>query len=215
MKLNTVEVHSTFGPVQHISGFTVAENKANHNRLSEVLTGKNALKLGVCFFMMLAAFAIRMTTNSSLDLQAVGNFQADEAAPTDGALGSLRYVENRNKWTAPVQASDIELLQDSRMLRFSAAQEFVKACTDGKVLAVLQDEKYGTCIQISGTENTVLTLYGLETVAVKSFDSVNAGDLLGTIPMGRSVYLSIEKDGVAQDPTMYIDLSVQGCHAAL
>ncbi len=215
MKLNTIEIHSTGNPIQHISGFTVGEEKNRQKRNSDIWSGKNAIKLGACFFMMLAAFAIRTAANNSFDLQAVGNFQTDEAVPTDAAIGSLRYVECTDKWKAPVEANDVELLRDSRMLRFSAAREYVNACIDGIVLAVLQDEQYGTCLQINSADNTVLTLYGLGTVTVKSNDSVSTGDIIGTVPKGRSVYLSIEKNGTTQDPAMYIDLSVQGRNATL
>ena len=51
--------------------------------------------------------------------------------------------------------------------------------------------------------------YGLEEVKVRAGETVAAGQLLGTVPVGRLVYLAISEKGAPQDPRGYVSLTVQ------
>lgn len=215
MKLHTVEVHSTSQQVHRVSDFTVNGEGADKKTTNDLWTGKNAIKIGVCFFMMLAAFAIRMTGVPSEGWKEVGNFTSNEPLPTDDALGALRFVEREAKWSAPVKANDVELLRDSMLLRLSAVEETVRAGIEGKVLSIDTDAQYGNCVSIAGEDDIVLKIYGLETIELHKNDTVQADTLLGSVPVGRSLYVAVEKAGLQQDPSQYIDLSVHGRNAML
>ena len=39
-------------------------------------------------------------------------------------------------------------------------------------------------------------------------DTVSAGDTLGTVTVGRSLFLRVLENGSPQDPTAYVDLSL-------
>jgi septal ring factor EnvC (AmiA/AmiB activator) len=51
--------------------------------------------------------------------------------------------------------------------------------------------------------------YGLERIEVRAGQTVDAGALLGTVPLGRRVYLAVSEKGAPQDPRTYVSLTVQ------
>lgn len=130
--------------------------------------------------------------------------------PQQDPVGALQYVETgvSRKWTAPVLSNDIELLLDGQLLRFTALSGTVSACMSGRVLSVEHDERFGDCVRIQSETDCETIYYGFETVSVKPNAEVSAGDTLGTVAPGRSLYLRVLEKGAPQDPTAYVDLSL-------
>ena len=52
-------------------------------------------------------------------------------------------------------------------------------------------------------------LRGLMGLCVRAGQAVQAGQLLGTVPVGRRVYLAVSETGAPQDPRAYVSLTVQ------
>lgn len=176
-----------------------------------------AIKVSLCASVLILAFVIRaigvgkdaeqVVETSTGSQSETGTEQRGEDAEK---LGSLHYVEAgaTAKWTAPVLTNDIELLRDGRLLRFTATNETVIACMAGKVLAVGDDAQFGSYVRIQSEEDRETIYYGFETVAVREGDAIAAGNTLGTVKAGRSIYLKVLERGEPQDPTGYVDLSL-------
>ena len=60
-----------------------------------------------------------------------------------------------------------------------------------------------------------IVLYGFESFAVRAGEQVEADAVLGTVPVGRSIYLSIEQNGKPLDPSEYFDLTIRNPHASV
>ena len=95
------------------------------------------------------------------------------------------------------------------MVGFSALDTEVTCCCEGQVFAVGEDEDWGKYVRVRSAGDIDAVYYGLEEVAVRSGQRVAAGELLGTVPVGRLVYLSVSEKGAPQDPRTYVALTVQ------
>lgn len=223
MKLDDMKVN-TFARVNNVSDFSV------HKTVTKRVDGKvlrMAGGVGVCALALIGAVTLRwqqiameeptavVSAVSDESLHSVAVF-AEEPEPTD-APGSLRFAEaetnNVSKWTAPVLTNDVELMRERKLVRFTAAAESVLSCIDGKVTKTGKNDTYGKFVTIMGSDVTI-KLYGFEELAVKKNTKITEGELLGTVPVGRSVYLSVERDGKTVDPSEYVDLTIQGRRAS-
>ncbi len=170
-----------------------------------------AVKVGLCVGVLALAFVVR-----AFGVGAPKAKTAEVSSVSDGTAesetdrpGRLHYVEaTGTKWIAPVRASDIELMTDGQLLRFTAGEGTVASCIDGSVLAVGVDERLGSFIRIQSSDDVETVYYGLDTVTVQEGASVHAGDALGTVAVGRSLYMKVYRNGAPQDPTAYVDLSL-------
>ena len=170
-----------------------------------------AVKAGLCAGVLALAFIVRAFGVGAPKTQvAEASSQTQNTDETvEEQPGRLKYVDaTGTKWAAPVRANDIELLRDGQLLRFTAGASDVFSCMEGKVLSVGTDEKLGQYVRIQSEDDCETFYYGLDTVAVRENDTVKAGDALGTVAVGRSLFLRVLEGGAPQDPTAYVDLSL-------
>ena len=192
----------------HESKFTLKQEK----QIPKIDINGIAVKIGLCVGVLALAFIVRaFGVGAPKEKVAEVSSRSDGSGETEQYQpGKLRYVEaNGTKWASPVRANDIELMREESMLRFTAGASGVSACMDGKVLSVGTDPKYGTFVRVQSPEDCETVCFGLESVSVKEGDSVKAGDMLGTVSVGRSMYLKVYEKGEPQDPTAYVDLSLK------
>ena len=174
------------------------------------------IKIGLCIAVLALAVVVRAFGIGKTDDRVAETSTHAEQEPPEGeestdAIGTLHYVEagTVRKWSAPVVSNDMELLRDGQLLRFTALTATVNACMAGEVLSVGEDDRLGSFVRIRSDNDCETIYYGFETVAVKEKNEIGAGDLLGTVAPGRSIYLRILREGAPQDPTAYIDLSLK------
>lgn len=179
------------------------------------------VKIGLCGVAVLCALAIRSVTGNtaqSTDTQPA-SAQTETVGTSDeeeNNLGALHFVDASQdialaapqKWTAPVQSADIELLTDSGTIRFTAAGESINACAMGEVLSISEDGMLGRYVRLTHADGVETIYFGLAEVLVKQGQVVQEGEALGTVNAGRSVYVQVLKDGAPQDPQDYISLSI-------
>ena len=113
------------------------------------------------------------------------------------------------KWAPPVQTDEVTLLREDSVVGFSALNTQVSCCCGGQVFAVGEDEDWGKYVRIRSAGDIDAVYYGFEDVKVRAGETVAAGQLLGTVPVGRRVYLSVSEKGAPQDPRGYVSLTVQ------
>ena len=170
-----------------------------------------AVKVGLCAGVLALAFIVRAfgvgAPKTKVAEASTHTENVDET--TEEKPGRLKYVDaTGTKWAAPVRANDIELLREGQLLRFTASAADVFACTDGRVLSVGRDETLGNFVRVQSASDCETFYYGFDTVSVTENDTVSAGDALGTVAIGRSLFLRVLENGSAQDPTAYVDLSL-------
>lgn len=190
------------------SDFSVKAEKA----LPKIDVNGIAIKVGLCAGVLALAFIVRAFGVGAPKAQvAEVSTHSDGSGETDRTQpGRLRYVEGTGmKWAAPVLSNDIELLLEGRMLRFTANAQDVFSCMEGKVHSVGTDETYGDFVRVQSSSDCEAVYYGFDAVAVKEGDAVSAGDVLGTVKVGKSVYLRVFESGAPQDPSAYVDLSLK------
>ena len=115
----------------------------------------------------------------------------------------------RVKWAPPVRSDEVTLLREDSVVGFSALDTQVSCCCGGQVFAVGEDEDWGKYVRVRSAGDVDAVYYGLEEVSVRAGQAVQAGQLLGTVPLGRRVYLSVSEKGAPQDPRAYVSLTVQ------
>ncbi|MDO4835451.1 MAG: M23 family metallopeptidase [Clostridia bacterium] len=174
-----------------------------------------AVKVGLCAGVLALAFIVRAFGVGAPKQQSVAEVNAHSDGTgeqnEDSVPGKLKYVEaSASKWAAPVRSTDIELMREGQMLRFTAGATDVLSCMDGRVLSVGTDETFGECVRVQSETDCEAFYYGFERIAVKEGDTVKAGDTLGTVALGRSLYMKVYQSGAPQDPTAYVDLSLKG-----
>jgi hypothetical protein len=189
------------------SDFSVQQEK----KLPKIDVNGIAIKVGLCAGVLALAFIVRAFGVGAPKAQTVeASSHSDGTGETEQVQpGSLKYVDaTQTKWAAPVRANDMELILEGRMLRFTAAAAEVTACVQGKVLSVGTDAAYGKFVRIQSENDRETVYYGLETVNVAEGDAVSANDPIGTVAVGKSMYLRIYENGAPVDPTGYVDLSL-------
>lgn len=170
-----------------------------------------AIKVGLCAGVLALAFLVRAfgVGAPKENVREVSSYSDGSGETERSQPGTLRFVETGGaKWAAPVQANDIELMREGQLLRFTAGASDVNACMAGTVLALGVDETLGQYVRVQSPDDCETVYYGLDSVNVREGDAVQAGDRIGTVPVGRSMYLRVWKEGAPQDPTAYVDLSL-------
>ena len=182
-------------------------------------------KLSLCLGVLLIALVLELGGTGADRQQAV--FAEGEAKPQPTAreeLGAIYYVETgadrtaaqaqsadvqRAKWAPPVLSDEVTLLREDSVVGFSALNQEVSCCCGGQVFAVGEDEDWGRYVRIRSAGDIDAVYYGIEDVQVRAGETVAAGQLLGTVPVGRRVYLAVSEKGAPQDPRAYVSLTVQ------
>lgn len=199
--------------------FTVQEQAAG----VKVRSGSMMAKISLCLGVLLVALVLELGSTKAEPQREVF---AAEPQPTarEENLGAIYYVEagrtdggeaaqgadvKRIKWAPPVQADEVTLLREDSVVGFSALNTQVSCCCGGQVFAVGEDEDWGKYVRIRSAGDIDAVYYGLETVEVRAGQTVATGETLGTVPVGRRVYLSVSEKGAPQDPRAYVSLSVQ------
>lgn len=171
-----------------------------------------AIKVGLCAGVLALAFIVRAfgvgAPKQEPVLETASHSDGTEESP-EKEPGKLKYVEaSTGKWAAPVRANDVELMREGQLLRFTASASAVFSCMDGRVLSVGTDAELGQYVRVQSETDCETFYYGFDSVAVQEGDSVKSGDVLGTVSAGRSLYLRICQNGAPQDPTAFVDLSL-------
>ena len=170
-----------------------------------------AVKVGLCAGVLALAFIVRAFGVGAPKTQVAEASTHTETSgdTTEEQPGKLKYVDaTGTKWAAPVISNDIELLRDGQLLRFTAGASDVFACMEGKVLSVGTDEALGNYVRIQSEDDCETLYYGFDAIKVSENDAVRSGDAIGTVAVGRSLYLRVLEKGAPQDPTEYVDLSL-------
>ena len=189
------------------SSFEVKQEKP----LPKVDVSGIAVKVGLCAGVLALAFIVRAfgVGAPKTDVAAASTHAENTQDTTEEQPGKLKYVDaTGTKWAAPVRSNDIELLREGQLLRFTAGASDVFSCMDGKVLAIGTDETLGNFVRVQDENDCEAFYYGLDTITVTENTDVKAGDALGTVGVGRSLYLRVLEKGATQDPTAYVDLSL-------
>lgn len=192
----------------------------------QVRAGSMMAKLSLCLGVLLIALVLELGGVGADRQRAV--FAAEgvkEPEPTTREeLGAIYFVETKGgsptaeaqnaqvqrvKWTPPVQTDEVTLLREDSVVGFSALNTQVSCCCGGQVFAVGEDEDWGKYVRVRSAGDIDAVYYGLEDVKVRAGETVAAGQLLGTVPVGRRVYLSVAEKGAPQDPRGYVSLTVQ------
>ncbi len=202
--------------------FSVREPEAK----VQVRAGSMMAKLSLCLGVLLIALVLELGSTGADRQRAVFAAEgAKEPEPTAREeLGALYFVETKGdgstvsvqnaevqrvKWAPPVQTDEVILLREDSVVGFSALNTRVSCCCGGQVFAVGEDEDWGKYVRVRSAGDIDAVYYGLEEVKVRAGEQVAAGQLLGTVPVGRLVYLAISEKGAPQDPRGYVSLTVQ------
>ena len=190
-----------------------------------VRSGSMMAKVSLCLGVLLIALVLELGGTAKDRQRQV--FAAEEKRPEATAraenLGAIYYVETdaaptapgagaavkRVKWAPPVRSDEVTLLREDSVVGFSALDTQVSCCCGGQVFAVGEDEDWGKYVRVRSAGDVDAVYYGFEEVSVRAGQTVNAGQLLGTVPLGRRVYLSVSEKGAPQDPRAYVSLTVQ------
>ncbi|MBQ6146956.1 MAG: M23 family metallopeptidase [Clostridia bacterium] len=191
----------------------------------QVRAGSMMAKISLCLGVLLIALVLELGGTAGGDQRQVFAVEAGEKPqPTARGeeLGAIYFVETgkaeatapaaqvqRTKWAPPVQADEVTLLREDSVVGFSALNTQVSCCCGGQVFAVGEDEDWGKYVRVRSAGDIDAVYYGLEEVDVRAGQPVSAGQVLGTVPVGRRVYLSVSEKGAPQDPRAYVSLTVQ------
>lgn len=188
--------------------------------------GSMMAKLSLCLGVLLIALVLELG-GTGADRQRAVFAQEGEAKPQATAreeLGAIYFVETagtgptaqaqnaevqRVKWAPPVLSDEVTLLREDSVVGFSALNSDVSCCCGGQVFAVGEDEDWGKYVRVRSAGDIDAVYYGLEDVKVRAGETVAAGQLLGTVPVGRRIYLAVSEKGAPQDPRVYVSLTVQ------
>jgi hypothetical protein len=183
-------------------------------------------RLSLCLGVLLVALVLELGSRMPGGQRPVFA-EEQEARPQTTAreeLGAIYYVETndadpavpgagadvkRVKWAPPVRSDEVTLLREDSVVGFSALDTQISCCCGGQVFAVGEDEDWGKYVRVRSAGDIDTVYYGLEEVNVRAGEQVAAGQLLGTVPLGRRVYLSVSEKGAPQDPRAYVALTVQ------
>ena len=198
--------------------FTVREPE----RKVTVRSGSMMAKVSLCLGVLLIALVLELggtAKDRQRQVFAEGDKRPEATARAEN-LGAIYYVETdaapgagadvkRVKWAPPVRSDEVTLLREDSVVGFSALDTQVSCCCGGRVFAVGEDEDWGKYVRVRSAGDVDAVYYGFEEVSVRAGQTVQAGQLLGTVPLGRRVYLSVSEKGAPQDPRAYVSLTVQ------
>ena len=221
MDIREVKVYERQQNAGPCGRFTVREPE----KKVQVRSGSMVAKISLCLGVLLIALVLELGGTASDTQRAVFAAEAQEPQPTarEENLGAIYYVETgaaraqgagadvqRIKWAPPVLSDEVTLLREDSVVGFSALDTQVSCCCTGQVFSVGEDEDWGKYVRVRSAGDIDVVYYGFEEVSVRAGQTVAAGQLLGTVPLGRRVYLSVSEKGAPQDPRAYVSLTVQG-----
>ena len=221
MDLGEVKVRERQQNAGPCGRFTVQEP----GKKVEVRAGSMMAKISLCLGVLLVALVLELgAAGSGTKAEVFAAEREPETTAREEALGALYFVEasradptaltesanvRRMKWAPPVQADEVTLLREDSVVGFSALNTQVACCCGGQVFAVGEDEDWGKYVRVRSAGDVDAVYYGFEEVSVRAGETVATGQLLGTVPVGRRVYLAVSEKGAPQDPRAYVSLSVQ------
>ncbi len=217
-EMKVTERQQNAGPC---SRFTVQEPEQKVT----VRSGSMMAKVSLCLGVLLIALVLELggtakdrqrqvfaeedkrpeTTARAENLGAIYYVETDAASTAPGAEADVKRV----KWAPPVRSDEVTLLREDSVVGFSALDTQISCCCGGQVFAVGEDEDWGKYVRVRSAGDVDAVYYGFEEVSVRAGQTVQAGQLLGTVPLGRRVYLSVSEKGAPQDPRAYVSLTVQ------
>jgi|GEM_PF-1478104 len=192
-----------------------------------VRPGSMMAKISLCLGVLLIALVLELGNRlpgGQREVFAAEGETLPQTTPREEALGALYFVETREKagepaqnaagvqrvkWTPPVRADEVTLLREDSVVGFSALGTEVSCCCGGQVFALGEDEDWGKFIRVRSAGDIDAVYYGLDQIRVRAGETVAAGQLLGTVPVGRRVYLAVSEKGAPQDPRVYVSLQVE------
>ena len=163
-----------------------------------VRAGSMMAKLSLCLGVLLIALVLELGALYFVEVK----------GETSTAQAQMAGVQ-RAKWAPPVLSDEVTLLREDSVVGFSALNTDVSCCCAGQVFAVGEDEDWGKYVRIRSAGDIDAVYYGFEEVKVRAGETVAAGQLLGTVPVGRRVYFAVSEKGAPQDPRAYVSLTVQ------
>ena len=96
------------------------------------------------------------------------------------------------------------LYQTEPYISFRSASDVVQASCDGEVIGVYHGHGEERLVQIMG-DRGVSCLYGnMAEVSVQTGDSIQSGDVLGTVMTGNDLVLEVRQNGISVDPALYL-----------
>ena len=221
MDLGEVKVRERQQNAGPCGRFTVQEP----GKKVEVRAGSMMAKISLCLGVLLVALVLELgAAGSGTKAEVFAAEREPETTAREESLGALYFVEasradptaltesadvRRMKWAPPVQADEVTLLREDSVVGFSALNTQVACCCGGQVFAVGEDEDWGKYVRVRSAGDVDAVYYGFEEVSVRAGETVATGQLLGTVPVGRRVYLAVSEKGAPQDPRAYVSLSVQ------
>ncbi|MCL2695473.1 MAG: M23 family metallopeptidase [Clostridiales bacterium] len=216
MKLNDIRITQTSGKSNgqesEVSPFSATKKKEQPRPPAH---GESMfIKIGLCFAAVLAALLVRTLAGPDPEPDSAPVTSIIETDDEE-SLGALHFVDatqssvTPEKWRAPVASGDIELMLDNRMVRFTATESLIRNCCPGEVLAIGEDPRLGKYVRVKHANDVETIFYGFEEIGVKQTQLVQPDDVLGTVPLGRSVYMSVLSKGAPQDPALFINLDLE------
>lgn len=201
-KMQIVEPRQEKGPC---GAFTLREQEEKPARG----IGMGA-KMSLCLLVLALALTVELT--------GLGEEAGTEEPGQEENLGALHYVDGQKgesltavlaeKWQAPVLCGQVSLLQEESLVGFQALTKEVKACCGGTVLMTGEDDALGLYarIRLDGDRETVY--YGFDRLEVRAQEAVAAGQRLGTVAPGQTLYFAVTDRGEPLDPRDFVQMDI-------
>lgn len=169
-------------------------------------------KMSLCLVVMALALVVELT--------GLGEEPGTGESSQEEALGALHYVDGQageslstvlgEKWETPVLCGQVSLLQEDSLVGFQALTKEVRACCDGTVLLTGEDDVLGLYARIQLDEDRETVYYGFDVLEVQAAETVTAGQRLGTVQPGKTLYFSVTDRGEPLDPRDYVQMGIGG-----
>lgn len=170
------------------------------------------MKMSLCLLVMALALTVELT--------GVGEETETEEPGQEEALGALHYVDGQRgeslstvlgeKWETPVLCGEVSLMQEDSLVGFQALTKEVRACCDGTVLLTGEDDALGLYARIQLDADRETVYYGFEVLEVQAQDRITAGQRLGTVQPGQTLYFAVTDRGEPLDPREYVQMDISG-----
>ncbi len=152
-----------------------------------------------------------LKTPEAGEAEAVGFFEPEELKinlPVSGKITS-QYSDSK-----PVKNEATGVWQTHNGVDIAAQKgDVVVSPADGKVISASENALYQNSVTIDHGNGYVSTMFNLESLSVKTGDTVRTGDKIGTVGEGAAiesdttphVHLEIKKNGKYTDPNNYLE----------
>lgn len=181
---------------------------------------EEAVRPGISMKMKMSLCLLAMALALTVELTGVGEETETENSSQEEALGALHYVDGQTgeslaavlgeKWEAPVLCGQVSLMQEDSLVGFQALTKEVRACCDGTVLLTGEDDTLGLYARVQLDEDRETVYYGFAVLEVQARDSITAGQRLGTVQPGQTLYFAVTDRGEPLDPREYVQMDISG-----